>query len=152
MALVYLSLGSNLGDRNDYLKQALHFLGEMVDKTVSESAIYEYPPWGYNSDNFFLNMAVILNTSRTPEDLLGLIKGIESKMGRESANNGYSDRSIDIDIIFYDDLVLESDSLTIPHPLMHKRKFVLEPMSEIAPDKIHPVIGVAVKELYKDER
>jgi len=148
MALAYLSLGSNLGNRSQNLSQALEFLRQLAGDIVNESASYEYRSWGYDSENLFLNVAVILETGLMPVELLKVIKDIEKKLGREKGGEAYMDRPIDIDIIFYDDLVLDMDDLVIPHPLMHQRKFVLEPLCEIAPNIEHAVIGKTVKELY----
>ena len=147
MSLVFLSLGSNLGDRKENLMTAISKIEESIGNVISISRIYETEPWGYQSLNPFLNMAISLEAILQPFDLLAYVKKIEIEMGRDSTSNGYSDRPIDIDIIFYDDLVLESKDLTIPHPLMSKRRFVLEPMVEIAPDFQHPVLNIACREL-----
>ena len=148
MPLAYLSLGSNLGNREENLWEAIKLLARSTGEIIQKSAVYEYKPWGFDSENLFLNMAVGLKSNLEPFDLLRAIKEIETRMGREPATDGYCDRPVDIDIIFYDDLILETDGLIIPHPLMHKRKFVLEPLAEIAPDKEHMHIGKTVKELY----
>lgn len=148
MALSYLSLGSNLGDRRKNLTIALTHLDNNIGNILNKSGIYESEAWGYKSSNIFMNMVVAIDTSMEPEDLLGALKNIERIMGRGESAGAYADRQIDIDIIFYNSLVLSSPRLKIPHPLMADRRFVLEPLNEIAPDFIHPVLKLTVRELF----
>jgi len=147
MASVYLSLGSNIDDRSLYLNKAISAIRSDIGQVIRGSGLYETEAWGYKSPKLFLNMALLVDTSLDPEQLLGTIKHIEKSMGRKNSSTGYSDREIDIDIIFYSDLQIESDTLTIPHPRMHKRRFVLEPLNEIAPDFVHPVLEKSVREM-----
>lgn len=146
MNLIYLSLGSNLGDREKNLETALSELENEGIVILKKSSIYETAPWGYEKQPEFLNMAMEGLTLLGPYDLLKLIKEIESKMGRKKTIK-YGPRVIDIDIIFYNNIILKSKVLTIPHPLMHKREFVLKPLCEIVPDFIHPELKLSVKEM-----
>lgn len=148
MHKVYLLLGSNLGDREKNIDNAIIELkarGLIISK---KSSLYNTAPWGYTEQPEFLNLALECLTSLEPFELLKEIKKIEKKMGRENFIR-YGPRIIDIDIIFYDDLIFKSDDLTIPHPLMHKRYFVLKPLSEIAPDFVHPLLKLTVKQLLE---
>ena len=110
------------------------------------SKVYETPPWGYENQPAFLNMAVKCETNLEPESLLKRLKQLEVQLGREQSFR-WGPRLIDIDILFYNDLILESESLTIPHPRLHERAFVLVPLADIAPDFIHPVLKKTIKEL-----
>ncbi len=147
---VYLGLGSNLGDMTLYLYTAITKIGERIGDVISQSAFYTTAPWGFKSENNFLNAAVCVLTSLSPPDILIGIKRIEVEMGRKDrlADGGYSDRIIDIDLLLYGSLSLQSDTLVIPHPLMTERKFVMEPLAEIAPQEVHPVLCKTMKELF----
>lgn len=140
--LVYLSLGTNLGNKEENLRTAMTLIEEQVGTITSQSALYASAPWGFDSENTFLNNAISVETSLTPEELLSTTQRIEHTLGRthKSVDGQYSDRLIDIDILLYDDVVMHTPSLTLPHPLMHRRLFVLEPLSEIAPTMIHPLL------------
>lgn len=150
MAKVYLGLGTNLGDKKNNLRTAIQYIEERIGKVVSLSAFYETAPWGFVSDNPFLNAAVCVETKLTPLELLKETQAIERQLGRKSKSNGnYADRIIDMDILLYDELVLETDELIIPHPLMTQRSFVMIPLTEIAPELIHPVYKKKIKDLFE---
>ena len=149
MSVVYFSLGTNLGERYALMKQAILHIEKRIGHVDAQSAFYETEPWGFQSENKFLNSAIKVTTSLAPLQILEETQQIEREMGRmhKSAGGQYSDRLIDIDILMYDDLVLQTDVLTLPHPLMHERLFVMEPLAEIAPLAIHPVFGETVENL-----
>lgn len=138
MSTLYLSLGTNLGDRQQNLKSALELIGREVGTVVSASDVIETDPWGFESPNPFLNMVVKVETDLKPLEVLDVTQKIERQLGRatKSVNGEYHDRLIDIDILLYDDLVMDTPELTIPHPLMYERKFVMEPLAQIAPELV----------------
>ena len=138
MATLYLSLGTNLGDRHKNLSCALELIGREVGTVVSASDIIETEPWGFESSNRFLNMAAKGQTSLQPLEVLHATQEIERSLGRtrKSVDGEYHDRLIDIDILLYDNLVMETPELTIPHPLMYQRQFVMEPLAQIAPELV----------------
>ena len=143
--IVYLALGSNLGDRSENLKQAVAALTPQMD-VKAKSHVYETPPWGYEDQPRFLNQVLKTQTYLQPEQLLKHIKRLEVALGRKATfRNG--PRLIDIDILMYDELVLNTSILTLPHPHMHERGFVLLPMMDIAPDLVHPLSGKSVREM-----
>lgn len=133
MHTVYLSLGSNLGDRKTTMRRAIGLLNERAGSVDRQSSFIETEPWGFESTNKFLNMCVRLLTTLSPEQLLLATKQIERDLGRtqKSVNGQYHDRPIDIDILMYDDVHLDSDDLTLPHPHMQEREFVMKPLREI---------------------
>ncbi|GKG73586.1 2-amino-4-hydroxy-6-hydroxymethyldihydropteridine diphosphokinase [Parabacteroides sp. AM58-2XD] len=140
MAIAYLALGTNIGNKRRNMITAAALLAERVGDVLALSGFYETEPWGFQSENTFLNAALQLETALSPLELLKATQEIEIEMGRTQKSNGaYHDRIIDIDILLYDDLVMQTPELTLPHPLMHERLFVMEPLAEIAPNVIHPV-------------
>jgi 2-amino-4-hydroxy-6-hydroxymethyldihydropteridine diphosphokinase len=142
---VYLGLGTNLGDRAANIAEVLRRLAGL-GALITVSSLHETEPWGVQDQPRFLNAACLLRTTLRPRQLLAAIKRIEREMGRmPTVRNG--PRLIDIDILLYDDLVLSTPDLTIPHPGMHERSFVLLPLREIAPDAVHPVLKHTVREL-----
>ncbi len=146
----YVALGSNMGDRRAFLDGAVMSLGRLPHtKVVKVSSYYETPPYGMTEQADFLNGCLKLLTLLTPEELLDGLLGIEREAGRERVVR-WGPRTLDLDIIFYDSLVLESEDLCIPHVEMHKRRFVLEPLCEIAPYKRHPVYGRTVREMLEN--
>jgi len=146
MSTVYLGLGTNLGDKEQNLHQAIDKIQERVGKILSLSAFYNSAPWGYISDNMFVNAAVCVSTDFSPQEVLNITQEIEKELGRKekSIDASYSDRVIDIDILLYDSVILSTDNLTIPHPLMIKRLFVMDPLAEIAPDMVVPGVNKTV--------
>jgi len=152
MANAYLGIGSNLGNRQELLLGSINLLIEKAGKISAFSPIYETAPWGYQSPHLYLNSVVQLETSLSPTELLYVIQNIESELGRmaKSKNQPYTDRTIDIDILIYDEVNMLSTDLILPHPLMHQRLFVLEPLADIAPDLLHPVLKKTIATLYND--
>lgn len=148
MAIAYLGLGTNIGNKRRNMITAAALLAERVGDVLALSGFYETEPWGFESENIFLNAAVKLKTSFPPLELLQITQQIEKELGRAEKSNGvYHDRIIDIDILLYDDEVLQIPGLTLPHPLMHERKFVMDPLSEIAPFVVHPVLKERIIDL-----
>ena len=145
---MYLALGTNLGDRMDNLRRAIAALSPSV-KVTALSSVYETPPWGYADQPAFLNMALAAETDLEPLALIAFLKKLETDLGRKKTfHNG--PRLIDMDILFYDDLVFEQADLVIPHPRLHERAFVLVPLNDVAPDRMHPVLKRTVRDLLKD--
>lgn len=132
---VYFSLGTNLGDKERNIQEALRMMEEQVGCLVRQSALHVTEPWGFHSDNSFINACACYETTLSPLQILTVTQDIERKMGRTSKSfeGQYHDRIIDIDILLYDDISLHTDELTIPHPLMQERDFVMKPLSEILP-------------------
>jgi 2-amino-4-hydroxy-6-hydroxymethyldihydropteridine diphosphokinase len=134
---VFLGLGSNLGDKEQQLLTAIQLVGERVGQVVRQSSFMETEPWGFASDNKFLNAVILCETEKTPREVLRLTQQIERDMGRKKmvncklTNRKYKDRPIDIDILLYDDLTVDEPDLKIPHPLMYERDFVMKPLAEI---------------------
>ena len=147
---VYLGLGSNLGNRQDNLDRALDLLSQRL-RIGKVSSVYDTEPVGNIEQPRFLNLVCQIYTTLTPKELLILAKGIESKLGRVSSRPN-APRTIDIDILFYGDQVVETPELVIPHPRLAERAFVLVPLAEIAPGLVHPVSGKAIKELLEEVR
>jgi len=147
MAIVYIGIGSNIGNRQENCREAVRMLAGNGLTVVRQSSLVETEPWGVADQSRFINMAVEVETDAAPEQLLVILKKIEKDMGRTNAVR-WGPRVIDLDILFYDDLILDTDGLIIPHPLLHERNFVLIPLAEIAPNKIHPRLNRTVHELY----
>ena len=144
----YLGLGSNLGNRQDNLDRALELLSQRF-RVEKVSSVYDSEPVGNTEQPHFLNLVCQVHTKLNPTELLTLVKGIESKLGRISSKPN-TPRPIDIDILFYGDQVIETSELVIPHPRLAERAFVLIPLDEIAPDLVHPVSGKTIKELLQE--
>ncbi len=147
MNKVFLLLGSNIDPRCNYLEEAEHKLVVTVGDVNQRSEIYESEPFGFNADQTFLNRILFLSSDLTAKQVLNKIHIIEQELGRTRSEEGYSSRTIDIDILYFNNDVIDTDKLTIPHPGMHERMFTLVPLAEIAPDFIHPILHVNSKEL-----
>lgn len=148
MSTAYLLLGSNQGDRQGILQQALVLLGDQAGPIVRHSKIYETAAWGNTEQPSFLNLAVQLQTAHTPETLLLATQGIENSMGRLRTEK-WGQRTLDIDILFYDDLQMDTPFLRLPHPEISKRRFVLVPLCDIAPALQHPALQMSVQQLLE---
>ncbi|MFA5575270.1 MAG: 2-amino-4-hydroxy-6-hydroxymethyldihydropteridine diphosphokinase [Brumimicrobium sp.] len=151
---VILSLGSNLGSRSYYLNKAINLLKAEFDSSFKVSNFYESEPWGFESNNNFLNCCVCFLTAKTPLEILEITQGIEKKIGRKSKTkeNNYKSRIIDIDIIFIGDMLIKSKELTVPHPYLYHRNFVLIPLLEIYPNWIDISTGKTIEELLKSSK
>jgi 2-amino-4-hydroxy-6-hydroxymethyldihydropteridine diphosphokinase len=143
--LAYLSIGSNVGDREAYLRDAQVRL-EAIGRVVAVSSFYETEPVEFTQQPWFLNCALALETGKTPRELMAAILGIEEEMGRWRVQKK-GPRSIDIDILLFGNTIIDSNELTIPHAAMHQRRFVLEPLAEIAPEAFHPLLKKTIREL-----
>jgi 2-amino-4-hydroxy-6-hydroxymethyldihydropteridine diphosphokinase len=149
MPKLYLLLGGNLGDRVLYLQHARESIARHVGSIRQYSKLYETAAWGKTDQPAFLNQVLELETQQTPEQVLQSINGIEQELGRVRQEH-WGSRVIDIDILFYDDLVLQTQRLTIPHPQLHLRRFTLLPLAELAPDLVHPVLGASISSLLEE--
>ena len=149
METVYLILGSNIGDREDYLRQAVVSLSHTCGKVLRLSGIYESEPWGFDHPVWFLNQVVEIETEHGADEILRSVQKIEQSLGRIRTTNGYQPRTIDIDILFYNNHIINTPDLIIPHPHIPDRMFVLEPLSDLAPDRIHPVLKKTINDLKK---
>ena len=147
MVAVYLGLGSNLGDREDNLRRAVSLLSRRAS-LIALSSVYEAEPWGYASQPTFFNMACLLETSLSPQDLLELAQSVERDLGRVPSFR-YGPRVIDVDILLYGDEMIETPRLQVPHPRLWQRAFALTPLAEIAPGLAHPVLGASIADLLE---
>lgn len=154
MAIVYLGLGTNLGDKAANLHAAVHLISGKIGKVISLSSFYATAPWGFESENSFLNAAICVETSLSPLEVLHRTQEIERTLGRTHKSTGgiYHDRIIDIDLLLYNKEIIQTPELTIPHPLMLQRDFVMNPLVEIVPDVVHPVFGKKLSALFFKEK
>lgn len=149
MNRAYLLLGTNLGNKAANLQKALTQLSQKAGSVLKSSAVYETEAWGIEGDSF-LNQVVLLETTLLPDALMEEMLQIESAMGRERSGKGPASRTIDLDILFFNDLVLQSEAVTLPHPRLHLRRFTLVPLNEIAPAHPHPWLGKTVGQLLAE--
>jgi 2-amino-4-hydroxy-6-hydroxymethyldihydropteridine diphosphokinase len=146
MNTAYLLIGGNIGDRERNLRETIAAISATAGVVAAVSHVYETEAWGRTDQPAFLNQALELQTNYAPEALLRLLIGIEESLGRKRQQK-YDPRTIDIDIIFYNDLVMRTPELEVPHPRMAERRFVLAPLAELAPDKVHPVLHATVEQI-----
>ncbi len=146
----YIIAGGNIPPRRQYIRKAIDILKDKGLEVEQESSVYESEPWGFEAENDFLNKVVLLKTELSPVGLLDVLLNTEKELGRRRGKtDGYASRRIDLDILFYDRLIIEKSTLKIPHPRIPQRRFVLEPLSEIAADFIHPKLEMTISELLK---
>ncbi|MDD3667902.1 MAG: 2-amino-4-hydroxy-6-hydroxymethyldihydropteridine diphosphokinase [Bacteroidales bacterium] len=146
---IVLGFGSNLGDREEYILSAYRLLEKELGVLIKKSSFIETSPWGFESDNSFINSVAVFETKKTPLEALEICNKIEKELGRQRnpEHKGYQNRTIDIDILFYEDIVLDTPTLKIPHPLIAERDFVLTPLKEILPNLLHPVLKKEIKDI-----
>jgi 2-amino-4-hydroxy-6-hydroxymethyldihydropteridine diphosphokinase len=149
MIKTYLILGSNLGNRREYLKEARFQIEKSIGPVMLNSSLYETEPWGFVHENLFINQVIQILTSLSAKELLEGVKKIELQLGRTKGKERYTARTIDIDILAYNELVMITEELTIPHAELANRRFVLEPLAEIAPEWIHPKTHQGIMELLE---
>ncbi|MDZ7743855.1 MAG: 2-amino-4-hydroxy-6-hydroxymethyldihydropteridine diphosphokinase [Bacteroidota bacterium] len=143
-----ISIGTNLGNREEHLKTALNRMQKHIGELCLKSSVYETEAWGFESEHAFLNMVIMIETELGPHELMKDLLMIEQEMGRQrQKKDSYSSRPIDLDILFYEALVLNDKELVIPHPRLHERNFVLVPAAEILPDHAHPVLNKSIRRL-----
>lgn len=140
---VFVLLGSNLGDREHLVNQACKMIGERCGKIVAESSLYESEPWGFQSEHWFLNQVVEVQTQLSPDEMMRQLLEIEKELGRDRStpHEGYVSRPMDLDILYWGDgLIVEGQHVIVPHPRLHQRRFTLLPLCDIAPDYVHPIM------------
>ena len=145
-----LLIGGNLGNRLDNISRTMGYIEDRIGNIKNYSSVYESEAWGFETEHRFLNVVVVVETPLQQEFLLQKAHEIETIMGRLRNNNGYSSRTMDVDILFFNDSAIDTPVLTIPHPHLHERRFVLLPLIEIMPDKVHPVFQKNIKELLAE--
>jgi len=146
---VILLLGGNMGDRKALIARARLLIENRVGEIVRSSAIYESAPWGFTAKQSFYNQVLVVSTHLTPHQILGKILQIEKELGRERTGKNYSSRTMDIDILFYEQEIIDTPDLIIPHPQLHKRRFTLIPLNEILPDWNHPGLNQSIRSLLE---
>lgn len=151
MAKAYIGIGSNIGDRAANCLKAVAFLRRYGQIILKQSSLFDTEPWGVKEQPRFINMVIAIETDLLPRALLSLLKKIEKDMGRIYTGR-WGPRVIDLDILLYEDLIMDETGLRIPHPLMHKRIFVLQPLAEISPEKTHPLLLKRIDQLLREIR
>jgi 2-amino-4-hydroxy-6-hydroxymethyldihydropteridine diphosphokinase len=149
MHQVFLGIGGNIGNKHNNLTNVLLLIEKELGAIRKKSSVYETPPWRFQAEENFWNMVVKIETRLNPDELLQKIKTIEEEFGRKPRTEDYSSREMDIDILYFDDLVIENERLKIPHPHIAERLFVTVPLAEIAPEKKHPLLQKTSRKLLE---
>lgn len=155
MKLFYLGLGSNIGEKEFYINRAVDLLAQRAGRVAARSSLYKSVAEGFESENLFVNAVVAVESDLSPLEMLDVTHKIELDLGchtHRNADGSYCDRTLDIDIVACEDVVCDTDILTLPHPRMHMRRFVLEPLCEIAPGWVHPIFGRSAQALCEELR
>lgn len=151
MTRSYILFGSNQGDKKALLEQACALINSRCGLLVERSSDYTTEPWGFDAEEWFLNVLLVVETELEPDALMDALLGIEAELGRvrKPGQRGYSSRTVDLDILYYGDRIVKTEKVTIPHPLLHLRRFALEPLCEIVPDFLHPVFNLSQTQLLE---
>jgi len=150
MHQVFLGIGGNTGNKHENFDKVYTFIKNELGDIIKRSSVYETPPWGFESEENFWNQVIIVETQFSPEKLLKNIAQIENRFGRERVKGKYTSREMDIDILYFDDLIMNIEKLTIPHPQISNRLFVLLPLAEIAPEFVHPLLRLNSLQMLKN--
>jgi 2-amino-4-hydroxy-6-hydroxymethyldihydropteridine diphosphokinase len=143
-------LGGNVGNRENYLRNAKEMIQFKIGDIINQSMIYETEPWGFHAEQNFLNQVIEVKTEESAESTLLKLTEFEKLLGRKKISAKYESRNIDLDILFFNNDIIDLEDLQIPHPRLHQRKFTLIPLNEIASEKIHPVLNIPIKTILKD--
>lgn len=151
MERCYILFGSNMGDKDALFAQACLLINNRCGRVVQVSAAYESEPWGFEAEEWFLNRVIVVETEKSPEELLQQLLEIERELGRirHPEIQGYTSRTADLDLLYFGHRVINTDTLTVPHPRLHLRRFALVPMCEVAPEWVHPIFGRTQQELLQ---
>ncbi|HRX12082.1 MAG TPA: 2-amino-4-hydroxy-6-hydroxymethyldihydropteridine diphosphokinase [Draconibacterium sp.] len=152
MHKIFLGIGGNIGNKADNFNKVYTFIKNKLGEIVKSSSVYETPPWGFTADDNFWNQVLIVESQLSPTEVLQKINEIENSFGRQRETGKYNSREMDIDILYYDDLFTETETLIIPHPRIQQRKFVLVPLNEIAPDFKHPLLRLTSFQMLENCR
>lgn len=150
MHQVFLGIGGNTGIKHDNFDKVYTFIKNELGAIIKRSSVYETPPWGFRSEENFWNQVLVIETGFSPEELLQKIAEIENRFGRERRTTGYTSRKMDIDILYFDELIIETENLAIPHPQIANRVFVLVPLAEIAPEFVHPLLKITSLQMLEN--
>lgn len=150
MHKVYLGIGGNIGNKHNNFEKVLKIIEKELGTIIKKSSIYETPPWGFETKDNFWNQIILIDTTLSPQELLHSIQNIEKQFCRKRKDIGYNSREMDIDILYFDDIFIDTETLIIPHPKMELRKFVLVPLNEIAPDLKHPLLRFTSFEMLEN--
>lgn len=150
MHQVFLGIGGNIGNKPENFSKVQNLIEREIGLISKQSSVYESPPWGFHAEDNFWNQVLMVETELSPGEILSEITKIESSFNRKRRSGGYTSREMDVDIIYYDDIFVETGDLIVPHPRLQQRRFVLVPLAEIAPDFKHPLLRITSKKLLEN--